>query len=171
MISYRAVLFKWEFFIQMRDAISQPSLDIKESYFSKNILFFYENLILLHFITWSSTHPLYPWLKVLDLKLLHFCILTFSHVAISCDSASLSGSLARPSGWQTDETYSLFQLRLPVQLEDGDVVVQRLWVVVVVDVGRGHSKGLSAGAAELLGQVVVTNSHVNGVTRTNEAGI
>ena len=40
---YRAVLFKWEFFIQMTDAISQPSLDIEESYFSKNVLFFYEN--------------------------------------------------------------------------------------------------------------------------------
>ena len=27
----------------MRDAISQPSLDIEESYFSKNVLFFCEN--------------------------------------------------------------------------------------------------------------------------------
>ena len=26
--SYRAVLFKWEFIIEMRDAVSQPSLDI-----------------------------------------------------------------------------------------------------------------------------------------------
>ena len=29
--------------IEMRDAVSQPSLDIEESYFSKNILFFYKN--------------------------------------------------------------------------------------------------------------------------------
>ena len=58
-----------------------------------------------------------------------------------------------------------------MELQQRDVVIQRLAVVVVVDVGRGHSKGLSAGAAELLGQVVVTNSHVNGVTRTNDAGI
>ena len=40
---YRAILFKWEFIIQMRDAVSQPSLDIEESYFSKNILFFFKN--------------------------------------------------------------------------------------------------------------------------------
>ena len=42
-LNYRAVLFKWEFIIQMRDAVSQPSLDIEESYFSKNTLFFFKN--------------------------------------------------------------------------------------------------------------------------------
>ena len=31
------------FSIEMRDAVTQPSLDIEESYFSKNILFFYKN--------------------------------------------------------------------------------------------------------------------------------
>ena len=40
---YRAVLFKWEFFIQMRDAISRPALDIEKSYFRINVLFFCEN--------------------------------------------------------------------------------------------------------------------------------
>ena len=41
--AYRAVLFKWEFIIQMRDAVSQLTLDIEESYFSKNTLFFFKN--------------------------------------------------------------------------------------------------------------------------------
>ena len=58
-----------------------------------------------------------------------------------------------------------------MELEQGDVVVQRLAVVVVVDVGGGHPEGLGPGGPVLLGQVVVTNSHVNGVTRTNDAGI
>ena len=48
--SYRAVLFKWEFIIQMRDAVSQPSLDIEESYFSKNTLFFFKNDFLFYYL-------------------------------------------------------------------------------------------------------------------------
>ena len=47
---YRAVLFKWEFIIQMRDAVSQPSLDIEESYFSKNTLFFFKNDFLFYYL-------------------------------------------------------------------------------------------------------------------------
>ena len=35
--TYRAVLFKWEFIIQMRDAVSQPSLDIEESLFKNTV--------------------------------------------------------------------------------------------------------------------------------------
>ena len=38
--AYRAVLQKCEFSIEMRDAVSQPSLGIEESYFSKSSLFF-----------------------------------------------------------------------------------------------------------------------------------
>ena len=47
---YRAVLFKWEFIIQMRDAVSQPSLDIEESYFSKNTLFLFKNDFLFYYL-------------------------------------------------------------------------------------------------------------------------
>ena len=57
-----------------------------------------------------------------------------------------------------------------MELQDGDVVVQRLRVVVVVDVRRGHPQGLGSGAAELLGEVVVTDSHVDGVTGADNAG-
>ena len=48
--TYRAVLFKWEFIIQMRDAVSLPSLDIEESYFSKNTLFFFKNDFLFYYL-------------------------------------------------------------------------------------------------------------------------
>ena len=43
-------LFKWEFIIQMRDAVSQPSLDIEESYFSKNTLFLFKNDFLFYYL-------------------------------------------------------------------------------------------------------------------------
>ena len=36
--------------IQMRDAVSQPSLDIDESYFSKNTLFFFKNDFLFYYL-------------------------------------------------------------------------------------------------------------------------
>ena len=49
-LSYRAVLFKWEFIIQMRDAVTQPSLDIDESYFSKNTLFLFKNNFLFYYL-------------------------------------------------------------------------------------------------------------------------
>ena len=49
-LCYRAVLFKWEFIIQMRDAVSQPSLDIEESYFSKNTLFLFKNDFLFYYL-------------------------------------------------------------------------------------------------------------------------
>ena len=48
-LDYRAVLFKWEFIIQMRDAVSQPSIDIEESYFSKNTLFLFKNDFLFYY--------------------------------------------------------------------------------------------------------------------------
>ena len=56
-----------------------------------------------------------------------------------------------------------------MQLEQGDVVVERLGVVVVVDVGGGHPQGLGAGRAELLGQVVVAHAHVDGVAGADDA--
>ena len=47
---YRAVLFKWELIIQMRDAVSQPSLDIEESYFNKNTLFLFKIDFLFYYL-------------------------------------------------------------------------------------------------------------------------
>jgi|FrelakmetLWP11LW_1041352.scaffolds.fasta_scaffold64793_1 MinD-like ATPase involved in chromosome partitioning or flagellar assembly len=51
-----------------------------------------------------------------------------------------------------------------MQLENGDVVVERLRVVIVVNVSSGHAKSLSSRAAKLLGQIVVTNPDVNSIS-------
>ena len=56
-----------------------------------------------------------------------------------------------------------------MELEQGDVVVQRLAVVVVVDVGGGHPEGLGPGGPVLLGQVVVTHADVDGVSGPHDA--
>ena len=59
-------------------------------------------------------------------------------------------SQARPHltgapGWQTSQTNSLLQVGLAVELEEGNVIVQSLAVVVVVDVGGGHPQSLGPG--------------------------
>ena len=96
-------------------------------------------------------------------------LLTFSHVSVSCDGAPLSRLLTRASGRQTNQTDALLEVGLAVQLQQGDVVVEGLRVVVVVDVGRGHAQRLSAGGTELLGQIVVAHADVNRVSGANDA--
>ncbi len=56
-----------------------------------------------------------------------------------------------------------------MQFEQGYVVVQRLRVVIVVDVGGGHAKSLRSRTAKLLREVVITNTDVDGVTRAHDA--
>ena len=56
-----------------------------------------------------------------------------------------------------------------MQLEQGNVVVEGLAVVVVVDVGGGHPQGLGSRTSKLLGQVVVTHAHVDGVSCPHNA--
>ena len=56
-----------------------------------------------------------------------------------------------------------------MQLEQGYVVVQSLAVVVVVDVCGGYSEGLSSWTSELLGQVVVSHPHVDGIASPHNA--
>lgn len=72
-------------------------------------------------------------------------------------------------GGQADQADPFLELSLPVQLQQRDVVVQRLAVVVVVDVGRGHSQCLGPGAAVLPRQVVVPDSHVDRVPGPHDA--
>ena len=72
-------------------------------------------------------------------------MLTFSHVAVSGDRAPLPGALAGAPSGQTGQADSLLQVGLPVELEQGYVVVQGLGVVVVVDVGGRHSECLAPG--------------------------
>lgn len=77
--------------------------------------------------------------------------------------------LAGSSGWQTDEADSFLEFGVSVELQEGDVVVEGLRVVVVVDVRRGDPKGLGAGGAKLLGEVVVAHTDIDGVTSANNA--
>ena len=56
-----------------------------------------------------------------------------------------------------------------MQLEQGYVIVQSLAVVVVVDVRGGHTEGLSSRTSELLGQIVVSHPHVDGIAGPHNA--
>lgn len=113
--------------------------------------------------------------------------LTLAHVAVSCHRALLARGLAGTPSRQTHlhrgsvktiqwplekayQAHTLLQISVSVQLEESDVVVQGLTVVVVVDVGGGHPQGLRPRAAILLGQVVISNPHVDGVSSTHNAG-
>ena len=55
----------------MRDAVSQPSLDIEESYFSKNTLFFFKNDFLFYSQKLATSPPFLlapaPRLPILDI--------------------------------------------------------------------------------------------------------
>ena len=77
-------------------------------------------------------------------------LLTFSHVAVTGNRALLAGGLAGAASGETHQTDSVSQVGLPVQLQQSDVVVQRLAVVVVVYVSGGHAQSLRARRAELL---------------------
>ena len=56
-----------------------------------------------------------------------------------------------------------------MQLEQGNVVVEGLAVVVVVDVGGGHPECLRPRGPVLLREVMVPDTHVDRVTRPNNA--
>ena len=77
--------------------------------------------------------------------------------------------LTGASGWDTHQAHSLLEVSLAVELEEGDVVVQGLAVVVVVDVGGGHSQCLGSGTAILLSEVMVANSDIDGVSGSDNA--
>ena len=90
------------------------------------------------------------------------------------NEVTASGPASQPHlrcapGRQTREADSLLQVGLAVQLEESDVVVQRLAVVVVVDVGGGHPEGLSPRRAVPLSEVVVAHPHVDGITSSDNA--
>ena len=56
----------------------------------------------------------------------------------------LTDYLVGSPGWETHEAHPLLEVGLAVELQQRDVVVQRLAVVVVVDVGGGHPQSLSS---------------------------
>lgn len=88
---------------------------------------------------------------------------TFAHVAVAGHGAPAARLRDGSSGGQADDADARLQFRLPLELEEGNVVVQRLAVVIVVDVGGGHSEGLGSGASVAAREVVVSDSDVDGV--------
>ena len=56
-----------------------------------------------------------------------------------------------------------------MKLEKCNVVIQGLAVVVVVDVGGCHPEGLGPRAPELLCEVVVAYTDIDGIARTYNA--
>ena len=95
--------------------------------------------------------------------------LTFSHVSVASDGAAFAGWLAGSSGRKADKANALLQVGLTVQLQNRNVIVQRLRVVIVMDVGRGHPQSLSAWTSELLRQIVVANADVDSIAGSNNA--
>lgn len=65
--------------------------------------------------------------------------LTFSHVAVTSYGTSSARCGHGASGRQADDTHSGFQFSLTLQFQESDIVIQRLAVVVVMNVSGGHA--------------------------------
>jgi len=90
----------------------------------------------------------------------------FTHVTVAGNCAFLAGCLTSPPCREAHQTHALLQVSLPVQLQQGDVVVQGLAVVVVVDVGGRHPQSLCTWGSKLLCEVVVPHPDIDSVTST-----
>lgn len=93
----------------------------------------------------------------------------FAHVAVASDCASFAGRMADATRWQAHQTHAVPQFGLPVQFQQRNVVVQRLAVVVVVNVCGGHAQRLRTRASELARQIVVADAHIDRIARPNNA--
>lgn len=87
--------------------------------------------------------------------------LTFAHVAVARNRTTLARRMANTTCWQANQTDAISQLRLAVQLEQRNVVVQRLAIVVVVYISGGHTQRLGARTAIFTCQIVVTHAHID----------
>jgi len=56
-----------------------------------------------------------------------------------------------------------------MELQQGNIVVQGLAVVVVVDVRGGHAQCLSPRTAVFSSQIVVAHTHIDGIPGSNNA--
>jgi len=93
----------------------------------------------------------------------------FTHVPVPGHRAPLTGRVADPPSGQAHQAHAVLELGLPVQLEQRDVVVQRLRIVIVMDVRGGHPEGLRTRAPVFPGQVVITHPYVDGVSGSHDA--
>lgn len=96
--------------------------------------------------------------------------LTLSHVAITSNRAPFASGMTDTSRRQANQTNSVFQLRLAVKLQQSDIVVERLAIVIVVDVRRRDAQGLSARTSVLTSEIVIAHSHVDRVSGPHDAG-
>lgn len=72
----------------------------------------------------------------------------FAHVSVSGDSATFASRMADAPRWQTNEAHTITQFSLSIQFQQRNIIVQRLAVVIVMNVCGGHAKCLCARTAE-----------------------
>lgn len=56
-----------------------------------------------------------------------------------------------------------------MQLQEGNVVIQRLRIMVMVYVGRRYTQGLCSRRAKLGREVVIANSYIDSITGPDNA--
>lgn len=93
-------------------------------------------------------------------------VLTFSHVSITGDGTFFSSLLTGASSRKANETNAFFEVSFAMKFQDGNVIVQSLRIVIVMDVSSCNSQSLRPGAAILLSQVMITYADVNGISGT-----
>jgi hypothetical protein len=90
----------------------------------------------------------------------HLELLTFSHVPIARDRAPLARGLTHATCWKTHQAHTILKLSLAMQFEQRNIVVQRLTVMVMMDICGGHSQCLRTRAAIFSGQVMITDTYI-----------
>lgn len=88
------------------------------------------------------------------------------HVTVTSDGASFAGRMADTSCRQTHQTNSFAQLSLSVQFEQCNIIVQRLAIVIMMNVSGCDAHCLRTRAAIFPCQIIVTDSNINGITRS-----
>lgn len=91
-------------------------------------------------------------------------VITFAHIAISGNRTPFTSCVTDSSSRKADQTNAVLQLSLTLKFQKSYVVVQGLAVVIVMNVSRGNSQGLSSRTSILASKVVVAYPHVNCVT-------
>lgn len=57
-----------------------------------------------------------------------------------------------------------------MKLQQSDIVIERLAVMIVVNVRRRDAQGLSAGASVFTSEIVIAHPHVDRVAGPHDAG-
>lgn len=98
-----------------------------------------------------------------------FLALTFAHVPVASDRTALARRMTDTTCRQANQTDAISQLRLAVQLEQRNVIVQRLAIVVMVYISGGHAQRLGAGTAIFACQIVITHTYIDRIAGANNA--